>query len=153
MADKKWESYEEVASYLLNSFAEHFGLGKVEGKQVVPGESGTDWTIDAKGYSENGEAFVIIECKRKTSRKVNQETMGGLGYRIRDTGAAGGIFVTPLGYQVGAEKVAKHTRIEMVRLNKDCTTSDFILQFLNTIAIGIPGTDFSCFGTQSILSK
>ena len=37
MADHKWESYEQVAAYLLDVFADRFGLGKVEGKQVVPG--------------------------------------------------------------------------------------------------------------------
>lgn len=38
---KDWERYEQTAQYLLNAFATHFGLGSVEGKQIVPGESGT----------------------------------------------------------------------------------------------------------------
>ena len=32
-----WKSYEEVAQYLLNEFAAAFELGRVEGKQIVPG--------------------------------------------------------------------------------------------------------------------
>jgi hypothetical protein len=46
----KWQSYEEIAAYLLNQFADTFGLKTVEGKQTVVGlRSGTNWEIDAKG--------------------------------------------------------------------------------------------------------
>ena len=61
----KWQSYEEVATYLLNQFASEFGLSKVEGKQSVLGlRSQTNWEIDAKGIREGNEGFVIIECRR-----------------------------------------------------------------------------------------
>ena len=52
-----WERYEQTAQYLLNEFAEHFGLGRVEDKQVVPGASGTEWEIDAKGVKRSLPAF------------------------------------------------------------------------------------------------
>lgn len=55
-----WESYEQVALFLLNKLATHFGLGHVEGKQLVPGASGTSWEIDAKGVRADGSGFVII---------------------------------------------------------------------------------------------
>lgn len=42
----RWRSYEQVARYLLDQIAEHFGLGRVEGKQIVPGASGTRWEIE-----------------------------------------------------------------------------------------------------------
>ena len=35
VSSKSWQSYEEVAQYLLNKFADHFELGHVEGKQDV----------------------------------------------------------------------------------------------------------------------
>lgn len=35
--DKRWESYEEVAVYLLNQIAEKLGLERVEDKQKVIG--------------------------------------------------------------------------------------------------------------------
>ena len=59
---KPWRTYEEVAQHLLNEFAAHFGLGRVEGKQVVSGQSGADLEIEAKGVAVNGEAFVMVEC-------------------------------------------------------------------------------------------
>jgi hypothetical protein len=109
---KDWERYELAATQILNELAAHFGFTRVEGKQSVPGlESGTDWVIDAKGVpKENNEAFVIIECRRLTNSKVKQEQAGGLAFRILDTGAAGGVFVTPIGLQEGAEKVAARRR-------------------------------------------
>ena len=65
MADTKWRNYEEVATYLLDKFADHFGLSRVEGKQPLLGiRSGTEWTIDAKGIRQGSEAFVIVECRR-----------------------------------------------------------------------------------------
>ncbi len=36
MADKTWRTYEEVAHYLLDQFAEQFGLDHVEPMQIVP---------------------------------------------------------------------------------------------------------------------
>jgi len=35
-----WRSYEEVAQYLLDQMARHFGLGSVEGKQREQVQSG-----------------------------------------------------------------------------------------------------------------
>lgn len=138
MADTKWKTYEEVAACLLGQFREHFGLSRVEGTQTIPGlRSGTDWTIDAKGISCGAEAFVIIECRRHTTSKEDQEQLGGLAYRIIDTGAQGGILVSPLGFQLGAEKVAQAEGIVHVQLHQDSTPTQFTMQFLNKIFIGI----------------
>lgn len=102
---KAWRTYEEVAAYLLNRFAKEFGLKFVEGKQKVEGRrSGTSWTIDAKAVA--GDAgFFIVECRRYTTSKQNQEKSGGLAYRIIDTGASGGIIVSPFGLQEGPPKL------------------------------------------------
>ncbi len=70
MTSSSWKSYEEVAEYLLDQVAAHFHLGQVEGKQVVPGASGTEWEIDAKGCHMDGESFVVIECKRHTTNGI-----------------------------------------------------------------------------------
>jgi hypothetical protein len=137
MADKAWDTYEQVAQFLLNQFAEVFQLGTVEEKQIVPGESGTDWQIDAKGVKEGEDGFVIVECKRHTKSRVNQEIIAGLAYRIKDSGATGGIIVTPIKLQKGAEIVAAHEGIKHVRLDKGSTHSDYIFQFLNQLFIGM----------------
>ena len=138
MADTKWRNYEEVATYLLDKFADHFGLSRVEGKQPLLGiRSGTEWTIDAKGIRQGSEAFVIVECRRHTTTKQDQEQLGGLAYRIIDTGAEGGILVSPLGFQSGAEKVAQSEGIVHVELHEDSTPTEFSMRFLNQIFVGI----------------
>lgn len=133
---RKCDSYEEVARYLLEQFAEEFGLDRVEGKQPVPGLiSGTTWTIDAKGVEEDG-GDIIVECRRHTKVKANQEEMGGLAWRIIDTGAAGGIYVNPLGLQEGAELVAKAKNIIAVQLDPNSTPHDFVIGFLGKFRAG-----------------
>jgi hypothetical protein len=134
----EWLSYEEVASYLLNRFAHIFRLEFVEGKQNIQGQrSGTTWTIDAKGIAEGNEGFFIVECRRYTTSKQNQEKVGALAYRISDTGAAGGILVSPLGVQEGAAKIAAAENIISVELGANSTPNEFSLRFLNNIFIGM----------------
>ena len=138
MADRTWRTYEEIATYLLNENAKEFGLEKVEGKQSVPGQSsGTNWVIDAKGIKDDGVGFVIVECRRYTISKQNQEKIGALAYRIIDTGASGGIIVSPIGLQSGAKKVASSEGILEVMLDADCTPHEFTMSFLNKLMIGI----------------
>ncbi|MGX9726266.1 MAG: restriction endonuclease [Candidatus Electronema sp. VV] len=134
--NKSWQSYEDVATYLLNQFAEHFGLECVEGKQLVPGTSGTDWEIDAKGVAKNGEGFLIVECKHRKGR-LNQAILGSLAYSIQDTGAQGGIVVTPIDLQKGAKKIAAHENIHHVILNPSSTTSQYVLRFLEKVFVGV----------------
>ena len=136
-AETSWRSYERVAQHLLNSIAHHFGLGRVEGKQILPGESGTNWEIDAKGVLLNDDGFLVVECRRYTTSRLSQEDAGAIAYRIRDTGAAGGIIVSPMALQEGAKKVADHEGITRVRLSSDSTTTDYLLQFLNKVFVGL----------------
>jgi hypothetical protein len=90
MSDKKeWRTYEEAAQFLLERFASHFGLGRVEGKQLVPGAPGTNWEIDAKGINVDREGIVLIECRRRTKSNLSQGQLGELAFRIIDTGAQG----------------------------------------------------------------
>jgi restriction endonuclease len=136
-----WQDYEQVARYLLNQIKDRFGLVRVEGKQTVRGRrSGTDWELDAKGVGSVDGKFLIVECRRYTSSRQNQGRVGSLAWAILDTGAAGGIIVSPLGLQEGAEKVARAGNIHSVRLNANCTTSDYILQFLNELHVGFSET-------------
>jgi hypothetical protein len=137
MTSKPWQNYEEVAIYLLNQMAEKFGLGRVEGKQkIVGGRSGTSWAIDGKGVKVGNEGFLIVECRRYTQSKQTQEDMGALAYRIIDTGASGGIIVSPLGVQAGGAKVNAAENIHTVRLDENSTETKFILKFLNETFVG-----------------
>jgi hypothetical protein len=132
-----WRTYEEVAQYLLNEFAAEFGLGKVEGKQIVPGDV-TEWEIDAKGVQSAGDGFVIVECRRR-KRKMDQGQAGHLAYAIRDTGAQGGIVVSPAPPQSGAQKIMAREGIVHVRLTSESTTTEYVLQFLNKVFVGLSG--------------
>lgn len=133
---KKWRSYEDVATALLNEFRLHFRLAHVDAKQHIPGEA-TSWEIDAKAIVENGDGFLVVECRRYTRSRISQEQLGGLAYRIKDIGAQGGIVVSPLGFQVGAKRIAEKEHVMEVRLDPDSTTTNYILQFLNSAFVGI----------------
>ena len=138
--NKNWRTYEEVTTYLLNEFAKEFGLEEVEGKQKLKGiVSGTEWEIEAKGIVEDEERFIIVECRRYKTSKLDQDRIGALAYRIKDTGAKGGIIVSHLGLQKGAQKVAKAENIVSVILNKNSTNKDYILKFLEQIKVGTYG--------------
>lgn len=136
MPEKQWKTYEEVAAYLLNQFAEHFELGRFEGKQLVAGESGTEWEIDAKGCAADGSHFIVVECKRHTKTGISQAITAALAWSIQDAGASGGILVSPIGLQEGAKKVAAKSGIVEVVLDQNSTTSDYVLKFLNHVCLG-----------------
>ena len=137
----QWESYEEVGRYLLDQFAAEFGLDRVEAKQNIPGErSGTSWEIDAKGIRQENDGFVIVEFRRYTTSRQSQEKMGGLAYRIIDTGAKGGIIVSPLGLQKGAKKIAEAENVVNVTLDENCNRHEYMMQFLNRVMIGVQDT-------------
>lgn len=137
---KVWESYEEVAAYLLDQMAEKFGLERVEGKQHVTGlRSGTSYEIDAKGVAAEGEGFLIVECRRYTASKQNQERIGALAYRVLDTRADGGILVSPLGLQEGAARIAEAENIKSVILAGDSTTTRYLMRFLTSVFAGLSG--------------
>lgn len=138
--EASWVSYEKVAQHLLHSIASEFDLGRVEGKQIAPGKSGTNWEIDAKGIRFSDEGFIIIECRRYTTSRLSQEDVAAIAYRIKDMGAKGGIIVSPLNLQEGARKVAEHEGLIHCRLSPNSTTTDYVLQFLNKAFIGLSET-------------
>lgn len=136
-----WRSYEDVARFLIAKFGDKFGLKTVEGKQVIEGlRSGTAWEIEGKGVREGDSGFVIIECRRYTTSRLVQESLGGLAYRIMDTGAAGGIVVSPLGLQEGAQKVAAAENVIEVRLDQNSTPYEYVLSFLSNVMVGLVDT-------------
>ena len=114
-----------------------FYVRKLDQHECSGPQSGTDWEIDAKGIGEGNQGFIIVECRRYTKSRLNQEDLGALAYRITDTRAKGGIIVTPLGLQEGAEKIAQAENIVDVRLDPDSTPQKFAMQFLNKMMIGV----------------
>jgi len=137
---KVWKNYEEVGTFLINKMAEEFDLKIVENKQKLVGKiSATKWEIDAKGILKNEKAFIVIEFRRYTTKRISQEDVAGLAYRIEDLCAKGGILVSPLGLQEGAKKIAKSSNIVEVKMDENCTIYDYILIFLNKIKVGCHG--------------
>ncbi len=140
VAPKAWTNYEHVARHLLEQFANHFGLGRVEGKQLVPGASGTEWELDAKAVRAEGEGIIIVECRRYPNSRLTQEEVGGLAFRISDIGADGAILVSPLDLQTGTKLVAESAAIQHVRLRPDSTTTDYLMRHLNNVFVGLSDT-------------
>jgi hypothetical protein len=63
--------------------------------------------------------------------------LGALAFSIIDTGAAGGIIVSPVGFQKGAVKIAAAKNIISVKLTADSTPTEFAFQFLDKLCLGI----------------
>lgn len=145
---QSWKKYEETARLILDQSKVHFGLESVEGPQKIPGKL-TDWAIEAKGVAVGG-GTVIVECRLR-KRRQDQEALGGLAFRIQDTGATGGIIVTPLPLQKGASAIAEGKNIQQVVLDPASTPSDFAFRFFGNLFLGIPSIgDTSVFGTGGI---
>ena len=133
--------YEEVAAEILGRVKHELGISSVEGKQVVPGLSGTDWELDAKGIKAGSDAYVIIECRRYTTSRLKQEAVAGLAWRIHDTGASGALLVSPLGLQEGAQRVAAAANVVAVHLDAEATPQQFVVSFLNHLFVGLTGVE------------
>ena len=84
-----WEIYEQVAGELLAKLSTALGLElePVEGKQTLPGESGTEWEIDRVGTTKGGGKVVAIECRRYPDDTLNQQPIAAMAYTMRDVGA------------------------------------------------------------------
>lgn len=51
--------------------------------------------------------------------------------------ATGGIIVSPMGLQSGAEKVASAENVISVKLTPNSTNQEYMIEFLNKVMIGI----------------
>ncbi|WP_399682152.1 hypothetical protein [Xenophilus sp.] len=128
---KTWQTYEDVARFMLSDLRDRFGIEEVEGKQSLVGESGATWEIEGKAInSPIAGGFLVIECRRYTNRRLNQESIGGVAFRILDLGASGGIVVSPLELQAGAKLVASSSNIFHVQLAPWSTAEDYLAKFL-----------------------
>lgn len=86
------------------------------------------------------KGFVVIECRRYTTKKQTQGQMAHLAYSIIDTGAAGGIIVSPLGLQEGATKVASAENIRTVHMDENSTRTEYMFSFLNEVFVSASDT-------------
>jgi hypothetical protein len=141
-SQKKWERYEDVTRQLLLDIRDVLGLSKVESKQVIPGNSGTEWEIDVLAYDINTDKLILVECKQRTNSNLTQSLVGGFAYTIKDTNADRGIIVTTIGLQEGAEKIAAYEKISLIKLTIDITNNseDYIAKLSNQIFLKVTDT-------------
>ncbi|RQT26130.1 hypothetical protein [Burkholderia contaminans] len=136
-ADPTWKTYEQIAAFVLNQCAAEFGLSRFEGKQDVAGKSGTEWEVDARGWTEGNTAHFLVECKKYSTTAISQAITGSLVYSIQDTGAGGGFLVSPKGLQSGAKLVAAATNIIEIKLDPKSTTAAYFGEWLGKLHVGI----------------
>lgn len=131
-----WKSYEEIAAIVLNHCAAEFGLARVEGKQHVAGSSGTNWEVDARGWTEGDTAHFVVECKKHENTAISQAITGSLVCAILETDAEGGFLVSPKGLQAGAKKVAAAYNIQEIKLDPRSTPSAYFGEWLGKLRVG-----------------
>ena len=131
-----WLIYETAAKTVLEQIREALGVATVKGKQIVDGKSGTRWELDARAVQDDGQNFLVVEVRRYTTNGLKQEDLAALAFRIGDVGASGGIVVSPLPLQRGAELVAKAAGIEHVRLSADSTPTDYLAEYMGRRFLG-----------------
>ncbi len=132
-SQQTWRSYEEVARHVLHHFADLLGISEVEAKQRLMGACGTQWVIDAKGVAADGDGFLVIECKERTNKRLDQDTIGALAFKVRDLAAKSAVIVTSVGLQKGAQQIAKDYNFHTVFLPKDQTFEEFVASCGNRI--------------------
>lgn len=129
--------YEEATKAILDKLRDHLGLERVQGEVSYEGKSGTRWNVDASCYRQEDGALVLVECRRKATRRVPQAEMAEFAFRIDDIGASEGLMVTPIGYQRGARIVAQAQRIGLATLNLDATDQEYILESAERLFRGL----------------
>lgn len=99
---------------------------KFEGKSGAIHQIDVCWTIDIAGVRQ----LFCVECKKWKSR-VKKEHVAGFIAKLADIGSARGIFVTTIGYQVGATRLAQHNGITLISAVYDLKQHEATLEFLN----------------------
>ena len=131
-----WLVYETAAKSVLEQIREVLGIAAVEGKQSVAGKSGTQWELDARAIQHGGQNFLVVEVRRYTTSRLKQKDVAALAFQIGDVGASGGIVVSPLPLQLGAELVAKAAGIEHLRLSQDSSPLDYLAEYMGRRFLG-----------------
>jgi hypothetical protein len=152
MYSPSWSVYEDAARRVISDIRQHLGVAAIEGKQGVQGDSGTIWEIDAKAWRDGLNNFLIVEVRRHTTSRLNQEHVAAIAYRIHDVGGDGGIVVSPHPMQKGANIVADHEDIAHIILSKDSTPENYLAEFMGKRFLGASITE-SANATDSCDAK
>lgn len=147
MSSPDWKKYEAASRKIIQILCDEFGIASVQGETKLIGKCGTEWSVEGTATLINGEGFLVLECRRYKTKRLNQEALGGLAYRIQDTGAAGGIIVSPLPLQKGAQYIAEAENIIPIQIESWSTAEYYLAKILGKTFRGI-GVKDSIFSAQ-----
>jgi hypothetical protein len=94
---QSWRSFEDAFRVILSQHQNVFGIEAVESAMgSAEGKSGYIWNIEVIAYTSVQRKKVLFEVRRRKGNVTPGEA-AEVAFRIEDTGAAKGYFVTPLG--------------------------------------------------------
>lgn len=131
------DRFEQTVRSILQQCRNALGYSHVDPKGKLPGKSGTKWEIDATAYLATSGDMVIVECRWRSTKKIDQEQIGALVFRVQDTGAVAGLMVTTIGLQKGAALVAAASQIGVAKLDPDATEREYVLELAGRLFHGI----------------
>lgn len=133
---KKWEAYEAAAKQVIGDLRVKLGVIKVGGKQKIAGIDGTTYELDAVAWTDASGSFLLVEARRHTSSRLDQDAVNAIAYKLYKVGAEGAIILSPLPLQAGAKKVADFDHIEHILLSADSTAEDYLAEYLGQHFLG-----------------
>ena len=133
-----WKRFEDAARAIINHHKAHFEIEEMaSGQAMVQGASGHIWSIEGLGYSLDGRKQVLFECRKRT-RNIEPEQAGGFVFRIQDTGAKKGYFITIMNRKLGkgAKKIAEAHGVGLIQLNAEATLENYLMKHANKFFLG-----------------
>lgn len=130
-----WKNYEDAVRAIINQHRSVFGVEAVDPTpNKVAGKSGHNWDIEITAYTSPKRKDVIVEVRR-IKRNLEPAEAAELAFRVKDTGASKGYFVTPLGRRLsrGAKKIARYWKIGHIEVSDDATAQNYIMKYLDFV--------------------
>lgn len=125
-------------SWLGPSNALHFGCRPLTvNRSLFSPRSGTTWEIECKGVRFGSETLFFIECRRYTTSLLDQESLGGLTYRIRDSGAAVASSFRHWGFKKVPRRSRRQKTSSPLKLNPDSRPELYVARYLDQLRTGI----------------
>jgi hypothetical protein len=134
-----WRTFEDAVRGIVSQQREFFGVDFVEPAPAkVQGQTSYEWNIEVIGYLSGTRKMVLFEVRRKTTRNIEPSEAGEFAYRIEDTGADKGYFVTPLNRRLskGARKISEFNQIGHVQISVTSTPENYIMQCMDQVFAG-----------------
>ncbi|MBN1136744.1 MAG: restriction endonuclease [Anaerolineae bacterium] len=114
-----WRAYERAMfNDLYYRFRSPAYVVKPDIRDIVGRLSLAKRQVDVAVFHSNdmGKPFLIVECKRYTTTKLDVNDVGEFVSRFEDTGAEHGVLVSPLGFSLAAQNLAKAKGVWLLEL-------------------------------------